>query len=162
MQGDAKSVTDQASNQETITIEHDEVVRLLPHRFPMLLVEKIVDVVPGESAVGIKNVSINEWYFQGHFPKKPVMPGVLIIEAMAQTAGALVMYSLGLQDEEKLVYFMGIDEAKFRKIVSPGDVLRLVVKKQQQRGPVWRFKGEAYVNGELVAEALKTAMIADK
>lgn len=156
------TVTEQVSNQETITIELDEILRLIPHRFPMLLVEKIVEVVPGESAVGIKNVSINEWYFQGHFPKKPVMPGVLIIEALAQTAAALAMHYLGIQDQDKLVYFMGIDEAKFRKMVGPGDVLRLVVKKHQQRGPVWRFKGEAYVNGELVAEAMKTAMIADK
>ena len=156
------TATGQVSDQEKITIEFDEIMRLIPHRFPMLLVEKIIDVVPGESATGIKNVSINEWYFQGHFPKKPVMPGVLIIEAMAQTAAAMAMHYLGTQDQEKLVYFMGIDEAKFRKMVGPGDVLHLVVKKHQQRGPVWRFKGEAYVNGELVAEALKTAMIADK
>lgn len=158
MRGESNTIMD----QETITIEYDEIVRLLPHRFPMLLIEKVVDVIPGESAVGIKNVSINEWYFQGHFPKKPVMPGVLIIEAMAQTAAAMVMHYLKAHDQEKLVYFMGIDEAKFRKMVGPGDVLRLVVKKHQQRGPVWRFKGEAYVNDELVAEALKTAMIADK
>ncbi|MEB3702225.1 3-hydroxyacyl-ACP dehydratase FabZ [Candidatus Bealeia paramacronuclearis] len=146
---------------DSITIEYDEIIRLIPHRFPMLLIEKIIDVVPGESAVGIKNVSINEWYFQGHFPKKPVMPGVLIIEAMAQTAAAMVMHYLGTHDKEKLVYFMGIDEAKFRKMVGPGDVLHLSVKKHQQRGPVWRFKCEAYVNGELVAEAMETAMIAD-
>ena len=158
MQEDEKTVTEQA----TTTIEFDEILRLLPHRFPMLLVEKLVDVVPGESAVGIKNVSINEWYFQGHFPQKPVMPGVLIIEAMAQTAAAMVMHFLKMHDQEQLVYFMGIDEAKFRKMVGPGDVLHLVVKKHQQRGPVWRFRGEAYVNGELVAEALKTAMIANK
>ena len=156
------TINEQVSTQEAITIELDEILRLMPHRYPMLLIEKIVDVVPGESAVGIKNVSINEWYFQGHFPKKPVMPGVLIIEALAQTAAAMAMQYLQIQDQEKLVYFMGIDEAKFRKMVGPGDVLRLVVKKHQQRGPVWRFKGEAYVNGELVAEALKTAMIADK
>ncbi len=139
----------------------DQVIRLIPHRAPMLMIEKLVDVMTGESAVGIKTVSPNDWYFQGHFPQKPVMPGVMIIEALAQTAATLAMHSLDLYDKEKLVYFMGIDEARFRKMVVPGDTLYLEVVKTHRRGNVWRFKGAAKVNGEVVAEAVKTAMISD-
>jgi len=139
----------------------DEVTRLLPHRPPMLMVEKLIDVISGESAVGIKTVEPTDWYFQGHFPKKPVMPGVMIIEALAQTAAALAMHSINLYDQEKLVYFMGIDEARFRKMVVPGDTLHLEVTKTHRRGQVWRFKGVARVNGDVVAEAIKTAMISD-
>jgi 3-hydroxyacyl-[acyl-carrier-protein] dehydratase len=142
-------------------ISEDQVLRLIPHRAPMLMVERLTEVVSGERAVGIKTVHKDDWYFQGHFPKKAVMPGVMIIEALAQTAATLAMHTLGLYDQEKLVYFMGIDECRFRKMVSPGDTLHLEVVKIQRRGPVWRFKGRALVNGEVVAEAVKTAMIAD-
>jgi len=139
----------------------EEIKRLIPHRAPMLMVEKLIQIVSGESAVGIKTVLDEDWYFQGHFPKKSVMPGVMIIEALAQTAAALAMHTLNLYDKEKLVYFMGIDEARFRKMVLPGDVLHLEVVKTHRRGNVWRFKGLAKVNGEVVAEAVKTAMISD-
>lgn len=145
-----------------VEIDLDQVMRLIPHRAPMLMVERLTKVVSGDRAIGIKTISKEDWYFQGHFPKKPVMPGVMIIEALAQTAAALAMHSLDLYDQEKLVYFMGIDEARFRKMVLPGDVLHLEVVKTHRRGPVWRFKGLAKVNGEVVAEAIKTAMIADK
>ena len=149
------------NKEKTLTLTLDQITRLIPHRSPMLMVERLIEVVPGESAIGVKKVSLNDWYFQGHFPKKAVMPGVMIIEALAQTAAALAMHTLDLYDQEKLVYFMGIDEARFRKMVSPGDTLHLEVKKTHKRGPVWRFKGIARVNGEVVAEAVKTAMISD-
>jgi 3-hydroxyacyl-[acyl-carrier-protein] dehydratase len=142
-------------------IEIDEILRLLPHRFPMLMVDRIIDVVPNERATGIKNVSMNEWYFQGHFPEKPVMPGVLIVEALAQTAGALVMKSQGIGQVGRLVYFMSIEEAKFRKPVLPGDVLQLRVSKERSRGPVWKFRGEAWVGDQLTDEATFTAMITE-
>ncbi|MDF3033134.1 MAG: 3-hydroxyacyl-(acyl-carrier-protein) dehydratase [Alphaproteobacteria bacterium] len=137
-----------------------EIMALIPHRYPMLLIDRVEDVHLGASAVGIKNVSLNEWYFQGHFPDKPILPGVLIIEAMAQTAAVLVMKTLSLED--KLVYFMSVEEAKFRKPVTPGDVMRLKVTKEKNRGVVWKFKGEALVEGHLAAEATFAAMIADK
>jgi 3-hydroxyacyl-[acyl-carrier-protein] dehydratase len=131
----------------------DDIKKLLPHRAPFLFIERLTDIVSGESAVGHKAVSYNEPYFQGHFPDFPVMPGVLIIEAMAQTAGALVMHSLGLTSDSRLVYFMTIDKARFRRPVRPGDVLRLPVKVIRHRGPVWRFEGEAYVGEQHCAEA---------
>ena len=137
------------------------VMDLLPHRYPFLLVDKIRDMVRDESAVGIKNVTINEPFFQGHFPKYPVMPGVLIIEALAQTAGALCVNNSGQTNIPHIVYFMGIDKAKFRKPVVPGDQLHLHVKKLRSRGPVWRFYGEARVNDHVVAEAEISAMIVD-
>lgn len=146
-------------NQTEISIE--QIQRLIPHRAPMLMVERLMNVISGESAIGIKTTAQEEWYFQGHFPKKSVMPGVMIIEALAQTAATLAMHTLGLYDQEKLVYFLGIDEARFRKMVFPGDVLHLEVIKTHRRGNVWRFKGTARVNNEVVAEAVKTAMIAD-
>lgn len=143
-----------------VTIE--EIETLIPHRYPMLLVDRLRDIVLGERAVGIKNVTMNEWFFQGHFPGKPIMPGVLIVEAMAQTAGALVMKSLADNASEKIVYFMSIDEARFRKPVVPGDTLHIHVEKQQNRGPVWKFLGKVYVEDVLVAESSFKAMIADK
>jgi 3-hydroxyacyl-[acyl-carrier-protein] dehydratase len=156
---ETKATSMENVNQVELSLE--QITRLIPHRPPMLMIEKIINVIPGESAVGVKTVSVDEWYFQGHFPQKPVMPGVMIIEALAQTAAALAMHTLDLYDKEKLVYFMGIDEARFRKMVLPGDVLHLEVQKTHRRGPVWRFKGLAKVNGEVVAEAVKTAMISD-
>jgi 3-hydroxyacyl-[acyl-carrier-protein] dehydratase len=138
------------------------LMELLPHRPPMLLIDKMVDIIPNVSATGIRAVSINDPAFLGHFPGHPVMPGVMIVEAMAQTAGALVMYSMNANAADKLVYFMSIDKARFRHPVVPGDMLRIPVKLQRARAPVWRFTGEAYVDGKLCAEAEYSAMIMDK
>lgn len=149
---------------EEINIE--EIQKLIPHRYPFLLIDKLVDVKLGCEAVGIKNVTMNEWFFQGHFPEKPIMPGVLIVEAMAQTAGALVVKTLECKENkvntEKNVYFMSIEEAKFRRPVLPGDVLRLKVTYMKSRGNVWKFSGQAWVNDQLTSEAIFTAMIMDK
>ncbi len=138
------------------------IMEMIPHRYPMLMIDRVVDITLGESAVGIKNVSVNEPFFQGHFPSRPVMPGVLIIEAMAQTSAVLVVATLGKESEGKLVYFMTVDEARFRKPVMPGDQLHVHVTKQRSRGNVWKFKGEAKVNGVLCAEAIYSAMILDE
>lgn len=138
------------------------LMELLPHRAPMLMIDRLEQIVPKVSAVGIKAVSINEPFFMGHFPGHPVMPGVLIVEAMAQTAGAMVVHSLGVEKMDKLVYFMTIDKARFRHPVVPGDVLTIPVKVQRSRGPVWRFAGEAFVNGRLCAEAEYSAMIMER
>lgn len=147
------------SKMTTNTVDIRRIMELLPHRYPFLLIDKIVDIVGDESAVGIKNVTINEPFFNGHFPGAPVMPGVLIIEAMAQTAGAIVIHATGKEIEGNLVYFMAVDDARFRRPVVPGDVVHIHVSKQQARRNVWKFKGEAKVNGELCAEAVVTAMI---
>lgn len=133
----------------------------IPHRYPLLLVDRVVEFTLDVSAVAIKNVTINEPHFLGHFPQKPIMPGVLIIESMAQTAGVFVVTCLGPEAEGKLVYFMSVEEAKFRRPVEPGDQLRITVTKKQSRGPVWKFDGKAHVDGALVAEATFTAMIRD-
>lgn len=143
------------------TADISRVLRLLPHRYPFLLVDRIVDMYRDESAVGIKCVTINEPFFQGHFPSFPVMPGVLIIEGLAQTAGALCVHHMGESYKPQLVYFMGIDRAKFRKPVLPGDQLHYHVRKVRSRGRAWRFYGEAKVNGQVVAEAEVSAMILD-
>lgn len=142
-------------------LDVEEIKNLLPHRAPFLFVEKLTDIVSGESAVGWKAVSFNEPHFQGHFPSFAVMPGVLIVEAMAQTAGALVMHTLGWSTENRLVYFMTIEKARFRRPVRPGEMLRIPVRALRRRGPVWRFAGEAYVGETLCAEAEYSAMIAD-
>lgn len=138
------------------------VMELLPHRYPMLMIDGIKEMRGTESAIGIKNVTFNEPHFQGHFPGLPVMPGVLIVEAMAQTAGAVVLGGLGQGAEGKIVYFMSIEKAKFRKPVVPGDVLHIHVSKLQNRGPVWKFNGQAKVDGSVVAEADFSAMIIDQ
>jgi 3-hydroxyacyl-[acyl-carrier-protein] dehydratase len=143
------------------TIDIQRITAMIPHRYPFLLVDRLVDVVAGERAIGIKNVTANEPFFQGHFPERPVMPGVLIIEAMAQTAAVIVVASLGKSAEGKLVYFMSIDSARFRKPVGPGDQLKLHCRKERQRGNVWKFSGEAQVDGVVVADATYTAMIMD-
>ena len=137
------------------------VMELIPHRYPFLMVDRVESIVPDVSCVGIKNVSINEPFFAGHFPQRPVMPGVLIIESMAQTAGCLVVATLGAESEGKLVYFMTVDDARFRKPVVPGDQMKVHVSKLRNRGAVWKFRGEARVNGTLVAEATYSAMILD-
>lgn len=138
-----------------------KIMELIPHRYPMILVDRVIDVVPDESCTGIKNVTINEGFFQGHFPRYPVMPGVMIVESMAQTAAVLVVATLGESAKGKLVYFMTVDNARFRRPVTPGDSLRVHVRKLQQRRNVWKFTGEAKVDGTLVAEAEFAAMIMD-
>lgn len=140
----------------------DQIKKLLPHRAPFLFLEQMTEVVPGESAVGHKTIGYNEPHFLGHFPDYPVMPGVLIVEAMAQTAGAMVMHTLGLDAKSRLVYFMTIDRARFRRPVRPGETLRMPVKALRRRGPVWRFEGQAYVGENLCADAEFSAMIAER
>ena len=148
-----KSVLDVADIQR--------VMKLLPHRYPFLMIDRIIEMDGDRSGIGIKNVTINEPFFQGHFPQYPVMPGVLLIEGLAQTAGALAAASLGEDYRASLVYFMGIDRAKFRRPVVPGDQLRFHVTKKRSRGRVWRFFGEVKVEGQIVAEAEVSAMIVD-
>ena len=137
------------------------VMAALPHRYPMLLVDRVETILPGQSITAIKAVSMNEGFFQGHFPGRPIMPGVLIVEALAQAAGVLAIESLGLADSGKLVYFMAIEGAKFRAPVEPGCLLQLDVEFVQQRATVCKFAGRASVDGKLAAEANFTAMIAD-
>ncbi len=149
------------SERQVTTLDIMRIMQMIPHRFPFLMIDRVVDVVADGSCVGIKNVSINEAFFQGHFPREPVLPGVLIIEAMAQTAAVLVVYTLGPDSEGKLVYFMSVDDARFRRPVFPGDQLRIHVAKERNRGNVWKFRGEARVEGVLVAEATFAAMIRD-
>jgi len=153
--------TDKTSLAETATAsvaDIKRIVQLIPHRYPMLMVDRVTEMRLDHSAVGIKNVSINEPFFQGHFPSEPVMPGVLIVEAMAQTAAVLVMSSLG-EDQNRLVYFMSIDGVRFRRPVVPGDRLELHVEKIQSRANVWKFAGKGIVEGKVAAEATFAAMI---
>jgi 3-hydroxyacyl-[acyl-carrier-protein] dehydratase len=144
------------------TIDVQRIMQMIPHRYPFLMIDRVIEAVPNVGAIGIKNVSMGEPFFQGHFPTQPVMPGVLIIEAMAQTAAVLVVHTLGPESEGKLVYFMSVDNARFRKPVVPGDQLFIHVKKERNRGNVWKFTGEAKVNGSLCAEATYAAMILDR
>jgi 3-hydroxyacyl-[acyl-carrier-protein] dehydratase len=144
------------------TLDIERIMKMIPHRYPFLLVDRLIEVVPNQSAIGIKNVTIGDIWFQGHFPGKPVMPGVMIIESMAQTAAVLVVHTQGPDAEGKLVYFMSIEGARFRKPVFPGDTLHVHVHKQRTRGNVWRFSGEAKVKSQTVAEATFTAMILDE
>lgn len=142
-------------------IDINAIMKMIPHRYPFLLIDRVIDVVPDQSAVGIKNVTFNEPHFMGHFPSQPIMPGVLIIEAMAQTSAVLVVKTLGTETEGKLVYFMSVENARFRKPVTPGDTMHIHVTKERNRGNVWRFTSEAKVDGVRVAEATFTAMIMD-
>ena len=149
--------------EENIKTDDIDIIRikeLIPHRYPMLFIDKVKDITLGKSAVGVKGVTINEPFFQGHFPDHPVMPGVLIVEAMAQTAAALVMLTLGEEAEGKIVYFMSIDSAKFRKPVLPGDMLEFHVEKDKERRNIWSFIGKAKVDGKVVSEAKFKAMFA--
>jgi len=158
MQTDKTSV----ATAPATAVDIRRILQMIPHRYPMLMVDKVIDMQIDHSAVGIKNVSVNEPFFQGHFPSEPVMPGVLIVEAMAQTAAVLVVATFGTESEGKLVYFMSIDGVRFRRPVMPGDRLELHVRKAQSRGNVWKFDGKAIVDGKLVAEATFAAMIRDK
>jgi 3-hydroxyacyl-[acyl-carrier-protein] dehydratase len=135
------------------------IKRAIPHRYPFLLIDRVVNIAPNRSAVGLKGVTANEPYFEGHFPARPVMPGVLIIEAMAQTSAVLVVHTLDLVDSGLLVYFMSIEGAKFRRAVQPGDTLELHVEVVRGRGKVWKFTGRARVGDALCAEAEFAAMI---
>lgn len=137
------------------------IQRIIPHRYPFLLVDKVIDIDGYQSAVGIKNVTMNEPHFQGHFPSKPIMPGVTIIEALAQTSAVMVGVAMDMVDKDFLVYFMGIDNAKFRRMVVPGDVVRLAVETTRGKpgGKVWKFRGVATVDGEMAAECDFTAMM---
>ena len=153
-------MTDEKSKTEIAEISIQEIMKMLPHRAPFLLIDKMKNVVPGESGIGIKNVSFNEPFFQGHFPNNPIMPGVLQVEAMAQTAGVIVMTSLAKEEWPGCqVYFMTVDDVKFRKPVLPGDTLELKVVKEQNVRNVFKFRGEAFVNGKLVSQAVFSAMI---
>ena len=140
----------------------EEIKRLIPHRYPFLLIDRVEKIISGKSAIGVKNVTSNEPHFEGHFPSKPIMPGVLIIESMAQTAAILVSKTLKIVDHGFLVYFMSIENAKFRKLVEPGDVLHLEVIVRRNRNNTWKFVGNAFVKDKLVAEANFTAMMVDK
>ena len=155
-------VAEGAAAQDVGTYDIGQIMAAIPHRYPFLLVDRVVDVVLNERATGVKNVTINEGFFQGHFPRHPVFPGVLIIESMAQTAAVLVVKTLGPSAEGKLVYFMSVENAKFRRPVGPGDQLRIHVTKERQRGNVWKFNAVARVDGTAVAEATYAAMILDK
>jgi len=150
-----------SADERVAEIDLQRVMEMIPHRDPFLMIDKVVDAVKNERATGIKMVSIDEYYFRGHFPTRPVMPGVLIIEAMAQTAAVLVVHTLGRESEGKLVYFMSVDNARFRRPVVPGDCLQVHVTKQRNRGNVWKFEGRAEVDGRLAAEAVFAAMILD-
>ena len=150
-----------ADRAATTRLDIRQVMAALPHRFPMLLVDRVDELVPDQRIVAVKAVTINEPFFAGHFPDRPIMPGVLIVEALAQAAGVLAVESLGLSGSGKLVYFMAIDGAKFRTPVEPGVLLRLEVEFLQKRATVCKFAGRALVDGKLAAEANFTAMIAD-
>ena len=155
-------MTDTAAETALDTADILRVMRMIPHRYPMLLVDKVIKMKADESAVGIKNVTYNEPYFQGHFPSRPVMPGVMVIESMAQTAGVLVVHTLGPSAEGKLVYFMSVDSARFRRPIMPGDQMHIHVRRERRRGNVWRFSAEVKIDGQLAADATVTAMILDQ
>ncbi len=144
------------------SVDINRIMEMIPHRYPMLMIDQVTEMIPDKSATGIKNVSINEPQFQGHFPNHPIMPGVMLVESMAQTAAVLVVHTLGPEAEGKLVYFMSIDGARFRKPVVPGDTLYVNVEKLRSRELVWKFNGKVLVEKKLVAEADFTAMVVDR
>lgn len=161
MTNDLTVTTQNTPATTTTSVDILRIMEMIPHRYPLLLIDRVEGIEKDVRAVGIKNVTFNEPHFNGHFPQRPIMPGVLIVEAMAQTSAVLVVETLGEAAEGKLVYFMSIDECKFRKPVVPGDRLELHVTKDRSRGNVWRFKGEGKVDGVKVAEAIFSAMIVD-
>ena len=154
--------TEAAPETTTGTADLQRIMRAIPHRYPFLLIDRVVGIEPHKRCVGIKNVTVNEPFFAGHFPAKPVKPGGLIVEAMAQTAGVLVIETLEQLDNDLLVYFMTLDNTRFRRLVEPGDVLELHVEIQRGRGKIWKFTGEAKVGAQLAAEAEFSAMIIDE
>lgn len=151
----APAATDAAPLEADLAL----IKRIIPHRYPFLLIDKVVGVIPNTRATGVKNVTANEPHFEGHFPERPIMPGVMVIEAMAQTAAVLVGLTVGLADRKALVYFMSIDACRFRRMVVPGDVLHLDVECIRGGGKVWKFNGRATVDGQLAAEAQFAAML---
>ena len=150
------------ADEQPTQIEMPRIMEMIPHRHPFLMIDRVVDAVADKRATGVKDVSPDEYYFKGHFPARPVMPGVLIIEAMAQTAAVLVVHTLGRESEGKLVYFMSIDKAKFRKPVLPGDRVEFHMTKTNRRRNMWWYSGRAMVDGALVCEAEIAAMIAEE
>lgn len=149
------------SDTQNLPYSIERIMEMIPHRYPFLMIDRVVESVKDTHAVAVKNVSVNESLFQGHFPSMKVFPGVLIVEAMAQTSAILVVDTLGAEAEGKLVYFMSIDEAKFRKPVKPGDQMFIRAEKLKQRKNIWKFNCSAEVDGQKVAEAIVTAMILD-
>ncbi len=158
----ATGTADTRASATGVTVDIAGILRAIPHRYPFLLIDRVDTLIPGQSAIGIKNVSVNEPFFQGHFPNHPVMPGVLIIESMAQTAAVLVVHTLGPDAAGRVVYFMSVEGAKFRRPVVPGDTLRIHCTKERNRGQVWKFNAVARVDGSVVAEATYTAMIMER
>ncbi len=158
----ARVIESEGTGEAVALVDIARVMLAIPHRYPFLMIDRVVDLVRDRSAIGIKNLSINESFFQGHFPNHPVMPGVLIIESMAQTAAVLVVETLGPESAGKVVYFMSIEGAKFRRPVVPGDQLRIHVVKERNRGNVWKFHAIARVDGVSVAEATYAAMIMER
>ena len=155
-------MTEDVVDGQADAVDIGRIMLMIPHRYPMLLIDRVVDIVSLESAVGIKNVTINEPQFQGHFPQRPIMPGVLIVEAMAQTAAVMVIHSLGAEAEGKLVYFISIDDCRFRRPVVPGDSMRIHIATERKRGKVWRFQGKVYVDEQLCSEARFAAMLVEE
>ncbi|HAD28830.1 MAG TPA: 3-hydroxyacyl-[acyl-carrier-protein] dehydratase FabZ [Rhodobacteraceae bacterium] len=147
------------NNNVLLAADIQDIKRMIPHRYPFLLIDRVREIDLNKSAVGIKNVTFNEPHFQGHFPAQPIMPGVTIVEAMAQTAAVLVVMTLDMVDNDMLVYFLSIDNCKFRRPVTPGDQLELHVRVVRGRGKLWRFRGEGLVDGKVVAEAEFNAMM---
>ena len=155
-------MTEDVVDGQADAVDIGRIMLMIPHRYPMLLIDRVVDIVSLESAVGIKNVTINEPQFQGHFPQRPIMPGVFIVEAMAQTAAVMVIHSLGAKAEGKLVYFISIDDCRFRRPVVPGDSMRIHIATERKRGKVWRFQGKVYVDEQLCSEARFAAMLVEE
>lgn len=157
--GEAGAMSESATATKLGAVDIHRIMQMIPHRYPFLMIDKVVDLETGMSATGIKNVTINENFFQGHFPSRPLMPGVLILESMAQTSGVVVVDSLGPEMEGNLVYFLSVENCRFRKPVMPGDQMRIYVARQHKRGNVWKFGCIVKVDDQVVAEAKVSAML---